>query len=174
MSDESSYPLYPPSKLDQNQIIQGAYDEESQRLRTDAVVNIGDLTVSVELDPTEDGVFIADQQTGNKLKINADGSINIDYVQSTVPTIANLSLPSPATEYFIQFPIGTKKLLIKCRDNIAPLQIAFTAGTTNSDYLKIPRGCNYSESDINLTTISRTLYIQSNKPNVVLECLYWE
>lgn len=77
MADETSYPLYPPTKLDERQIFQGAYDEETQRLRTEAIATISNVSIDVDLDPSEDGVYIADKTSGNELLINADGSINV-------------------------------------------------------------------------------------------------
>lgn len=73
-----SYPLYPPSELDQTQIFQGAYDEQEQRLRTSAIAQISNVSIDVDLDPSEDGVFIADKDSGDLLKVNADGSINVN------------------------------------------------------------------------------------------------
>lgn len=77
MAGPTSYPLYPPTKLDERQIFQGAYDEETQRLRTDAIAQISNITIDVDLDPSEDGVFIADKDTGSELSVNPDGSINV-------------------------------------------------------------------------------------------------
>lgn len=77
MSDEVSYPLYKPSMLDEPQILRGAYDEETQRLRVDSNISIADLTIDVDLDPDEDGVYIGDRDTGIPLKVNANGSINV-------------------------------------------------------------------------------------------------
>jgi len=87
MADQTSYPLYPPTKLDERQIFQGAYDEATQRLRTDAITNISNITIDVDLDPSEDGVFIADKDTGNKLKINTDGSINVNFNAGNLASI---------------------------------------------------------------------------------------
>lgn len=77
MADELSYPLYQPSKLDEPQILKGAYDEATQRLRVEATASISDVAFNVDLDPDEDGVYIGDRDSGNELKVNADGSINV-------------------------------------------------------------------------------------------------
>ena len=61
-----------PSKLDLQQILQRVYDEAAGKLRTSATASIGDITVAVDLSPADDGVYIADKDTGNKLKVNAE------------------------------------------------------------------------------------------------------
>lgn len=71
-----------PSKLDLQQILQRVYDEAAGKLRTSATASIGDITVAVDLTPTDDGVYIADKDTGNKLKIDANGAVSIS-VQET-------------------------------------------------------------------------------------------
>lgn len=70
---------FPPdtSRLDERQIMQSVFDEENRRLRTDAVATISNVSIAVDMDPSEDGVYIADKDSGNKLKVNADGSINV-------------------------------------------------------------------------------------------------
>lgn len=71
-----------PSRLDAGQVLQGSFDEATGRLRTDAIATIGDVDIDVSLDPAEDGVFIADKDSGNKLKVEADGSINTQDTQA--------------------------------------------------------------------------------------------
>lgn len=67
-----------PSELDLRQILQGVYDEANGRLRTSAEATIVNADIDISLDPTEDGVYIADNTSGNKLKVEADGSINVN------------------------------------------------------------------------------------------------
>lgn len=69
-------PLYPASKLDGNQVLQHAFNDQTQRLRTDAEATIVNADVDVSLVSTEDSVAIGDQD-GNLLNINPDGSINV-------------------------------------------------------------------------------------------------
>jgi hypothetical protein len=64
-----------PSRLDANQVLQGAYDEASGRLRTDAEATIVNAEIDVQLDSLTDSVAIGDL-TGNILDINTDGSAN--------------------------------------------------------------------------------------------------
>lgn len=76
---------FPKSTLDANQVLQFAFDEESGKLRTDASFS-GGLTIN--LDPSTDGMYIGDPDTGNTLEVNPDGSINtnvaIDHVNDSV------------------------------------------------------------------------------------------
>ena len=67
-----------PSKLDQRQILQAVLDEEQGRLRVDAVASISNVSIAVDLDPSGDGVYVADKDTGNKLKITTEGAIKVD------------------------------------------------------------------------------------------------
>jgi DNA-binding beta-propeller fold protein YncE len=165
-----------PSKLDQRQILQAVLDEEQGRLRVDAVASISNVSIAVDLDPTNDGVYVADKDTGNKLVINADGSINA--VLSSVggaatPSIQNVTILTANIENMIVLPLNTKRFQIRVRDAVAKIQLAYTMGDSSVNYITIPRGCNYSEQDLNLTTLNRVLYIQSNKNNIIIECMVW-
>ena len=163
----------PPSKLDQRQILQGVYDEATGRLRTDSVANISDINISIDLDASEDGVHVADKTSGNLLKVEADGSINVNSGASKTPTIQTFNITS-LTEQSIILPITTKRFIVKVRDYTCSMNIAFEAGETNVDYLTVPRGCSYSEENLNLTTLYRTIYFKTNKINVIVECVSWE
>lgn len=165
--------LPPLSKLDQQQIIQSVFDEDARRLRTDATATISDMDIAVDLDPTEDGVFVADKDTGNKLKVEADGSINVNAGASKGPLIQTFNITT-LTEQSIILPVSTKKFLLKVRDYACSMNVAFDAGETSVDYLTVPRGCSYSEENLNLTTLYRTIYFKTNKINVVVECVSWE
>ena len=165
-----------PSKLDLPQILQRVFDEVRGTLRTDSTAVIGDITVAVDLDPTNDGVYIADKDTGNKLKINGDGSINVTFLsspQSTTPVIRNIDLGNANTESIIVLPVSTKQFSIKIRDNLANLNLAYNITESFTNYRTISRGCNYSETNMDLTTLNRTIFVQSNKNNMILECIIW-
>ena len=69
-------PSKPVSQLDANQVLQHAFDEDNQRLRTDAEATIVNADIDIVLEPDEDGVHIADKDTLVSLKVNSDGSIN--------------------------------------------------------------------------------------------------
>lgn len=165
-----------PTDLDFPQVLRGSFDEVNGRLRVDATATISNVSIAVDLDPSNDGVFIADKDTGNKLVVNADGSINV--VLSAIggagsPTILNVTIPTANVENSIVLPLQTKKFQIKTRGASSDLQLAFTVGNSSTNFITIPRGCNYSENDLSLTTLSRVLYIRSAISNIVLECIAW-
>jgi hypothetical protein len=165
VSDEYGYPLYQPSKLDEPQILQGAYDEATQRIRVEATASISDIAFNV------------DKDSGNPLKVNADGSINVvsgENIGTFKPTIQNLMLPLANTEYAIQFAVGTKKLNIKIRDYAAPMQLSWNLGESNTNYLSVSRGNSYYEEGLSLTTQYRTVYVRTNKADMIIECISWE
>ena len=68
-----------PTMLDANQVLRGAFDESTGRLRTDAEATIVNADIDVSLDATEDNVAIADPG-GDFLEINPDGSVNVTIV----------------------------------------------------------------------------------------------
>lgn len=165
-----------PSKLDLQQILQRVYDEAQGKLRTDATASIGDVTIAVDLDPTNDGVFIADKDTGNKFKVNTDGSIDVVITNSsvsTIPYIQNIPILLANVENTIVLPVSTKQFELRVRDAKSKIQITYSIGDSNSNYITIPRGCNYSETDLNLTTLNRVLYVRSAKDSIVIECMVW-
>jgi|GEM_PF-4222575 hypothetical protein len=66
-----------PTKLDAGQVLQGAYDETTGRIRTDAEATIVNADIDVQLDPDQDGVHIGDKNSGNTLAIDSDGDIGV-------------------------------------------------------------------------------------------------
>jgi hypothetical protein len=169
-------PTYDPSKLDLPQILQRVFDEQAGKLRVETSATIGNVSINVDIDAaTGDNVAIADFTSGAKLKINSDGSINVSLppVSATSASIQNIVLPTAGSEVGILLPNHTRKFQLKIRDNEAKLNIAFVATETSTNYITIPRGCNYSENDLDLTTINRVLYVRSDKSNAILECIAW-
>jgi hypothetical protein len=67
-------PRHKPSRLDASQVLQGAFDEESQRLRVDAEATVVNADIDISLDSLDDSVSIGDED-GNMLRINPDGSL---------------------------------------------------------------------------------------------------
>ncbi len=165
-----------PSKLDLPQILQRVYDEARGTLRVDSTATIGDISIAVDLDPTEDGIYIADKDSGNKLKINGDGSINVTFIAdnvSTVPSISNISIALPNIENIVVLPISTKQFELKVRGNLSNLKIAYGLGQSFTNYATITRGCNYTVQGLNLTTLNRALFVQSDKGGIIIECIIW-
>jgi hypothetical protein len=73
-------PLYPPSTLDSGQVLQHAYDENTQSLRvnTEATVTVGDFNVAI--DHADDSIKVGDGT--DILEINSDGSVNVRAIPS--------------------------------------------------------------------------------------------
>lgn len=74
-----------PSRLDATQVLQGSFDEDTGRLRTDSLATVVNADIDVALDATEDNVAIADP-SGDFLAIEADGSINVNSVNGALQT----------------------------------------------------------------------------------------
>jgi hypothetical protein len=142
-----------PSKLDQRQILQAVLDEEQGRLRVDAVASISNVSIAVDLDPTNDGVYVADKDTGNKLVINADGSINANIVSGTSGTFKNvfneqLAVASGAVVSLVTYtvPVGKTAILERAwvsGENIAKYEIYINA-------IKNDSGRTYFGSQLNV------------------------
>lgn len=76
-----------PSNLDQQQILQRAFDESQDKLRVDASVSVESITGEVVVDITAasgDNIAITNQDGSNPLGINSDGSINVNVVNGSV------------------------------------------------------------------------------------------
>lgn len=107
----------------------------------------------------------------NQLDVNSDGSINVvDAAPILGPTIENIAVPLANTEQFFTFPAKTQKFLFKVRDGLAKTQMAYVSGETNSNFITINTGAYYSES---LNISGQSIYFQLNKPNNIIELLYW-
>jgi hypothetical protein len=95
-----------PSKLDQTQIFQRAFDEGEERLRVDAEISASIGTIEIAIDAAAgDNIAISDGT--DQLEVNSDGSINvvakipgtttqIETVSSTVTYIGDAT-PGTAT-----------------------------------------------------------------------------
>lgn len=165
-----------PSLLDLQQILQRVYDEAEGRLRTNAVATISNVSIAVDLNPSDDGVFIADKDTGYKLKVNSNGSINVNLTTTSgtdTPSIQNVLMVVPNVENTIVLPVATKKFQLRVRGNTSKVQLGYEVSSSSTNYTTISRGCNYTETDLFLTTINRVLYVQANKANTLIECVIW-
>jgi len=164
-------PIYPPSNLDGNQILQHAYIDDTQRIRVDIGANITlDGAVEVALSAPDDNVAISDGT--NTLVINPDGSINVDATIimdfADTPGIANISAPVANTEYSYVLPIDTKQVLIQAR--LGKLKLAFISGDSGTTYITVNYGCNFMIENIKTNS---TIYFQSNKALDVIEINTW-
>jgi hypothetical protein len=109
-----------------------------------------------------------------EVKVNSDGSINVNLVGINVPStpiIVNVSMPLAGTQYSFTFPTGTKRYNLYVRGN-AKLQFCFITGQTNTKYRTLEMGASYTEESI-LNSAPLPIYFQASQPGKILEILYW-
>jgi hypothetical protein len=157
-----------PSKLDQTQIFQRAFDEGEERLRVDAEISASIGTIEVAIDAAAgDNIAISDGT--DQLEINSDGSINVVVPVSGTPAIANLSMPTKNTEYSVSLPANSRQFILRARSG--KLQLCFTSGQSNTNYLTIPKGSSFDIGDIKASSL--TIYVRSDTSNDVVEVMSW-
>lgn len=89
---------------------------------------------------------------------------------STVKVL-NVTALLANTEYLVSLPAGTKNFCMQTREG-GQLKLADTAGLSGTTYFTLYPGVPYSiESVSGNSTID--LYVQSTKPNQIIEILYW-
>ena len=88
------------------------------------------------------------------------------------PTPYNETLTTKDTEYKINLPMGTEKIMIQARTaNV--IRIAFVTGkvaTPTNPYYTIKAGSTYYDNDIDL---QGSLYLASDTDGVIAEILVW-
>ena len=111
-------------------------------------------------------------ENGNTLEPNADGSINVvdNKTAARTPTILNTNLELVGTEYEIDIPVTVKKFTLRSRES-SILELAYAPSSPTN--IRLKPGQSYSEDGLSLTMML-TIYIKSNKPNTVIETVYWE
>jgi hypothetical protein len=66
-----------PTKLDAGQVLQGAFDEETGRLRTDAEATIVNADIDVELTAQDSSVAIGDATTGITAEVTGNNELKV-------------------------------------------------------------------------------------------------
>lgn len=172
---EGSYPLYPPSKLDENQIIQGAYNESTQRIRVESAASIGDVSLTVDLDAEEDGVHVADKTSGNPLKVNSNGSINVEFSTSPIKSNYNevTNVAAGVTQAIVNKLLNRNIKLQKIEfsgTNIAEYELVIDGNTEDKKRTYFGTSLNGKfdfNGGLNLTTgQSIQVYVVHNRPSV--------
>lgn len=102
-------------------------------------------------------------------KVALDVSISKDTTVST-PSILNVSMPVPGTEYNTVIAAFTKEFSIKSRDG-GTIQFAYIAGDSGINYITVPAGSVFTKSNI-YSSSGITLYFQCNKITT-LEVMLW-
>jgi hypothetical protein len=139
-------PLPPtPSDLDFSQCIQGAYDDAKGRLRVDAAITApidvnGEILVDIRAED-HDSVLIAGTQDGTAggtvqyVKVNPDGSLNVNNVTNFISTSANLS--SVTSTIFSQTILPSninRRGFILYNDSNFMCYVAFAATSSSSAF----------------------------------------
>jgi hypothetical protein len=83
------------------------------------------------------------------------------------PAINNITVAAANVEQSFSLPSGTLEFRLKAR-NKSKIQLSYTSGQSNTNYITITPGCEYERTRINPTT-SITLYFQVSKDNTELE-----
>ena len=100
-----------------------------------------------------------------------DGTISVALDSAKTPTILNITALT-ATEYMILFPQPTKKFAIRTR-NYSSFKMSYIPGGTNTTFISIGMGSSYNEEGLQLLN-PLPIYIKPNKPNEIIEVLYWQ
>lgn len=104
------------------------------------------------------------------IKNSAVNPIPFEIALPANPLITNVPAVVANVEVSHAFTTKTKKFLVRAR-NASRLQIAFVALDSNVKFITIPKGCSYTEEEINVTGLS--IYVQANLPNEVIEIIEW-
>jgi hypothetical protein len=98
-------------------------------------------------------------------------SVPVDFVVSdSTPDIKNITLVSANVEQSVTLETGLRQIMIRNRSpQNAVLKIAFTSGESGTKFITIPKGNSFNLENINFN--SKTLYLQSNQDNTIVEIL---
>lgn len=90
---------------------------------------------------------------------------------ATNPTTVNVPMLLAATEYSYILPTGTKQFLMKLQGP-SPFQVSYVLGESSTNFLTVPWGCFYAESDLALNA-PVTIYFQSSAASQTAEIRIW-
>jgi hypothetical protein len=176
-----------------------------RRLAVDSTVNVTLPTnIDVNLDglgPTGDNVYLIDNVTGNKLKINTDGSIDSN-VEIDAADGDNIAISDGVNDLLINpdgsinaninpstTPIITNQIATLANTEYsytfpmntkkfslrtrgnAKIQLAFVSLQSGTNFITISPGNSYEEKDLKLVSV--TAYFQLNKAGETVEILSW-
>jgi hypothetical protein len=89
----------------------------------------------------------------------------------TAPVVMNVSVPLANTEYTVTIPADARRFSLQARGQTT-LQISDQPGQSNTTYFTLRQFNTYGVDSIKgSSTIN--LYVQSTKPNQVIEVEYW-
>jgi len=175
-------------------------NQGKRRLAVDAQVTLDNVTVDVDLEVADDGVHIGDVNTGNTLKVEADGSVNAN-VEIDAADGDNIAIKDSAGHELDINPDGSVNAVVKGAQtpsifNVTAIlaNIEYSQAIPNNskkfrikartnaklelyfasaaaDIITVLPGNSYKEE--NLTTNNLTLYFKSSKAGEVIEILSW-
>jgi len=92
-----------------------------------------------------------------------------------IPSIFNVTLTSPNTEFSQVLPIGTSRFLIHIRNAAANIKVAYVAGESGTNFITVLGGEKYEEQMIfSETNNAITLYFQTpNALSPIVEIVAW-
>jgi hypothetical protein len=133
----------------------------------------------VALDPSEDGVFIADQTTGNKLTVTAAGAINVAAVTgpvalptgaatSALQTTGNTSLAAINTKLANNYGVATGALRTAAQLGNATGAADFGLGGVTAQTLRIASNTLASDPNGVITTNKESGVVLSNSTAIPL------
>lgn len=137
-------------------------------------VNIINSNLEVNIDHANDSIDVygTDGATDKQLKTDTDGRLEVIEMYPNTPQIFNISVPLAGTEVSQALPLGTRKFLLRSRNEAARIQLGFGVGDSSTNYIQINRGSNYSSPQIEGDAV--TLYFQTSQPSTTVELLAWK
>lgn len=129
------------SKLDANQVIREAYDDDNKRLRVDAEITATIGTVEVSIDAAAgDNISIASQDGTNYLSVDANGAIDVNVNSITLSH----------TDDSIAIGDGTNLIDVNSDGSLNVIPIAEVSINLFNEILSVPSG---STMEINSYTV---------------------
>lgn len=106
----------------------------------------------------------------NPVPITGSIDVEVDLDKANSQQIQNINISTANTEFIVNLPNNTKRYFLKVRNAESKMRLAFISGETVNNYIDISRGAVFDSKDINLS-LNSTIYMQTDKANVVLEVL---
>lgn len=175
-------PNVPYTNLSTQQVVQRSFDELNDRIRVDAEVSATIGAIECVITDIDDSIKIGNGSgsyaavTGGELHVRDDdvliklADIENQLTGVTTPTISNQTAFVADTEYSYSFPLNTKRFQLKARGN-AKLQISYTSGQTNTNFITLSPGSIHKEKNLEINNF--TIYYRSNKIGEIIEILSW-